>query len=383
MKYSFFLLLISVISAGAKAQILLTGTGSFSFSGYGPLRGKSLKVHYHIPAGSSDTMPVLMAFHGDERDGRAYLNDWISAADNSHFMVFAPEFSEADFPGGDAYNLGNIFVDGDNPTPQTQRPDSLWTFGIIEPLFNEIRRITNTKAETYAAFGHSAGAQFLTRFSLFTPENRLAFAVCANAGWYTIPQFSVGFPYGLGQSPASFSNTKIAFAKQLLVLLGMEDNNPNSPGLRHNQQADAQGLDRLARGRYFFSESQKIAQSQNTAFQWKLSEVEGVGHDHTLMAKSAIGAVLTAFEKPIPPLPDPKNPEISWSPAGIRISGLEENEPFEIHAFNLAGQPVWSTRGVFQLTKTMFWNPNVRGIYVLQLSPEKTKSMTIKILINQ
>lgn len=383
MRSLLLLLLISQISWRSAGQSLSSGTGTFLFSGNGLLREKPIRVFYHIPVGQPDSMPVLMAFHGDERDAQAYVNDWISVANQNRFMVFAPEFSEASFPGGDGYNLANIFVDGDNPSPQTLNPDSVWTFSILDPLFLDIKSRTNNISESYVAFGHSAGAQFLSRFLLFKPENRMQLAIGANAGWYTVPNGEVSFPYGLRQSPATEMTIKRAFAKNFLVLLGKLDTNPSSPGLRHTPQADAQGLFRLARGRYFFSESQKIAESQNMPFRWQLSEVEGVGHDHSLMAKAAVGAVLTAFGKPIPGFAEPKNPEISWSSEGIRISALEEGESFKIHAYNLGGQSIWSTEGIYQSTKTIYWKPDVKGIYILQLTPEKSKSTTIKVLINQ
>lgn len=382
MRNLIFLLFTFLISIGGKCQTLQPGTGSFMYSGYGPFKENPIRVFYHIPTGISDSMPILMAFHGEDRNGQSYLNDWISAANQYQFMVFAPEFSEANFPGGDAYNLANIFVDGDNPTPQNLNPDSAWTFSTLDPLFEEIKYRTANISAGYTAFGHSAGSQFLSRFLIFKPGSKMKMAICANAGWYTVPNFNINFPYGLLQSPANEASLKAAFSQKLLILLGKLDNNPNSPGLRHNQQVDAQGLHRLARGRHFFAESQKTAADLNTPFFWKLSEVAAVAHDHTLMAKNALPFVLESFSKPVPPTTTDE-PDLTYSSEGIRISELEQNENFAITAFNLSGQPIWSTSGTFQNTQTISWKPVVKGIYLLQIKPEKSPAKTIKILINK
>jgi hypothetical protein len=172
-------------------------------------------------------------------------------------------------------------------------------------------------------------------------------------------------------------------AKNLLVLLGKLDTNPNSSGLRHNQQADAQGLNRLARGRYFFSESEKMATALNSPFNWNLSEVAGVGHDHALIAKNAVPFVLEAFSKPIPPVENADEANLTFSAEGVRITDLQPSEKYQITAFNLSGQPVWNQNGVYQNPQTLFWQPAVKGIYILQLIPERSKSKSIKVLINK
>ena len=49
----------------------------------------------------------------------------------------------------------------------------------------------------YNAWGHSGGAQFLHRFALFVPNSKLGVGVCSNAGWYTVPETGVDYPYGI------------------------------------------------------------------------------------------------------------------------------------------------------------------------------------------
>jgi hypothetical protein len=54
-------------------------------------------------------------------------------------------------------------------------------------------------------FGHSAGAQFVTRFVTFMPQHR-PIAVAANAGWYTTLDDLVEFPTGWTVPPRRKTN---------------------------------------------------------------------------------------------------------------------------------------------------------------------------------
>ena len=269
-------------------------TGVFTFTPTGVLSDKSINVYYHTPQGDLTNFPILFSFHGGSRNADEYRDDWIQMANTNNFMVFAPEFNSDDFPSGDMYNLANIFQDGDNPSSDTFNSPDSWTFSIIDQLFDFIKSEIGGNQTTYNAWGHSAGAQFLHRFVFYLPNSKLNIAVCSNAGWYTVPESGVVFPYGLLESQLSNSNLISAFSKKLYVHLGDADTDPNSSSLRHNDIVDEQqGLNRLVRGRYFFETSQEKAESLNATFNWeKTPEVSGVGHDHTAMALDALQYIL-------------------------------------------------------------------------------------------
>lgn len=267
MKVRLFLIL-SFFTLLLNSQTLTSNsTSSFVYNPVGPLSSKTIKVFYHIPNGDVKNMPILFSFHGVERNANEYRNYWISMANQHKFMIFAPEFSEENFPGGDAYNLANIFVDGDNPSEATYNPTNEWTFSVIDPLFEQIKQAVSGTQENYNAWGHSAGAQFLSRFLLYMPNSKVNIAVCSNAGWYTVPESTVNFPYGLNSGKLSNQNLIDAFSKKLIIHLGLNDTNPNDAGLRHNTVVDnQQGLNRLERGRYFYNTSLSTAQTMNTTF---------------------------------------------------------------------------------------------------------------------
>ena len=257
----------------------LSGTGVFTYSDYPPLADKPLRVYYHIPAQASNSTPILFVFHGGDRNGAAYRDEMIAEADQYGFMVFAPEFSSAYYPGGDAYNLGNVFEDGDNPSPASLQPENIWTFSVIEPLYGFVKAAMKNTLPTYDVLGHSAGAQFAHRLMMLRPDNHFGRIVASAAGWYTVPDPAITFPYGSGESPIAQLDQARIFARELIVLVGEADNDPDAPGLRRNSVVDQQGDNRLDRAQHFYQRGEALAGGIGTAFNWRYKSLPGVAHD--------------------------------------------------------------------------------------------------------
>jgi hypothetical protein len=362
------------------AQNLTTGLGSYTFSQYRPLSNRPIKVYYYLPSGSTVNMPIVFVLHGEDRIAQDYRQDWIAAANQHKFIVVAPEFSDQYYPGGDVYNLCNIFTNGDSPTPTTLRPDSLWTFSVFDPLFRDIQNRTGSQVTQYFAFGHSAGSQVLHRFTLYKPDNLMKLAICANAGWYTVPSTTVVFPYGLAASPYSAQQLQKSFGKKLLVLLGGADINPNSPNLRHNAQADAQGLYRLARGRYFFSAAKNQALQLNTPFNWTTAEVAGVGHDHTLMANAAVPYIIQAFDSVTKKAAESRL-TVRYEDQSFKIEGLNENETYNVKVYSISGQEYSNLSGIGSGSITINTPSLLPGIYLMIINTSQHGFVKRKIFI--
>lgn len=294
MKYYKIVLLLWMIPFISLAQNLSSNsTGSFNYTPNSPLNTKNIKVFYHIPNGDITTMPIVFSFHGASRNADDYRDYWITMANTNGFMVFAPEFSSSDFSGGDAYNLANIFDDGDNPSTSTFNAKNEWTFSVIDPLFEYIKTDISGTQQKYNAWGHSAGSQFLQRFVLYLPESNLDIAVCSNAGWYTVPENTVDFPYGIRKGQLPNADLLKAFEKKVYVHLGKNDNNPNAGGLRRNSVVDnQQGIHRFERGNYFFNTSEATANTMNATFNWEKVEVANVAHNGQQMANNALQYIM-------------------------------------------------------------------------------------------
>jgi hypothetical protein len=57
------------------------------------------------------------------------------------------------------------------------------------------------------------------------------------------------------------------------------DNDPDFPGLRHNEFADAQGLHRVDRAIHFYNQAQAFAQTNSLSFNWTLNIINGLSHN--------------------------------------------------------------------------------------------------------
>lgn len=296
MKKHFIILisLIIIVTSCSKDNIQTVDSAIFN-SGinkfiylYPELPQKPLNVFYNIPSGDRKNMPIVLIFHGEERNAIDYRDIWINASNKYGFIVFAPEFNTVDFPGGSSYIIGNVYKDGNYPTPQTLNNENLWTFSIIEPLFDFIKTKTGSTVETYSMFGHSGGGQFVHRYVLFKPNARINKAIAANSGWYSVPDGIANYPYGIMNSPLSLIAPNSYFEKQLYITVGELDNNGSDSSLRHNTTSDLQGLNRLERANYFYTNSQSYALKMNSKFNWKFHIVSNSGHDPTKMSNDAI-----------------------------------------------------------------------------------------------
>jgi pimeloyl-ACP methyl ester carboxylesterase len=254
----------------------LTGTGSFEFA---PPGAKAIKVFYAVGSGDRATGRVVVVMHGTNRNARDYRDSWTPLVQDHPWVVIAPEFDQADFPGASGYNLGGTVDESGDP-----RSARDWTFAYIRPLVDRVRAITGIRDTTFDLFGHSAGAQFVHRYLEFEPEAPVRRAVAANAGWYTTPDLDVDFPYGLGHTPAAVDLDSL-FARDLTVLLGSED--VEDENLRQDAGAARQGQTRIERGEAFYQVGSELARRRGIPFRWALRVVPGIAHDHAPMSAEA------------------------------------------------------------------------------------------------
>lgn len=270
---------VTSIDCETASQIGLN-SDSFEYSDYAPFGSKVMNIYTYVPKSSSDSTPILFVFHGTSRNAKEYRDAMISKAEIHQFIIIAPEFSNANFSSGDKYNLGNVFVDGDNPSNSTLNLESAWTFSVIEPLFDFVKQDLGNTSANYHIFGHSAGGQFAHRFVMFKPNARYEKVVASASGWYTVPNLSVDFPYGFRESPLANSSLSNLFSKDLMILVGSLDNDPAAPSLRRNTQADAQGTNRFDRANHFYTTGSQLASSNSLTFNWSLYINPGKEHNY-------------------------------------------------------------------------------------------------------
>ena len=245
--------------------------------------GPDVLVNVFVPESATATTPIVIVMHGASRDLPRYYGDWRKEGEEHGFIVVVPHFSRDGFPGSAHYNLGWVF----DPGTGAMRPREEWAFSAIEPLFDAVvERIDGEQAQ-YTLYGHSAGSQFVHRFLYFVPEARVKRAIAANAGWYTMPDFGVDWPYGLSESGIMPDVLKSYFGRDLVVLLGDADVIREDEDLRKTPEAELQGPHRFARGHTFFRVARARAADLEVDFGWRLQEVAGAGHSNALMTPDA------------------------------------------------------------------------------------------------
>ncbi len=229
---------------------------------------------------------IMIVMHGIQRDADFYLTHWSQHARASGMLLITPEFNTQKFPGRHFYNFGNVVNSKMQANDRSQ-----WTFDILDHVFAHVKLVTGAQRENYALYGHSAGAQFVHRFMLLASSSKAQVIVSANAGSYTMPLFDVEFPWGLKNTAVTPDDLRRAFARNVVVLLGDQDIDPQHRSLPRDPQAMAQGPFRLARGQLFFETAKKVAASMGTPFAWRLNIVPGVEHSDPEMAPAAMAII--------------------------------------------------------------------------------------------
>lgn len=297
------LLLTGALSAPAPVQArakdapqIKEGAGRFVFDDPKTATGKTVPVWYYRPKGFTPDTPILFVMHGVKRNADDYRDNWIDLANQYGLLIIAPEFSRENFPHSWHYNLGNVMARGGPDDALVPTPPAKWTFPIIDRIFEVVRQSSGSRRTTFSIFGHSAGGQFVHRYMMFTGGPKVDLAICANAGWYTLPTDSEAFPYGLGGTKLTPDQLKAAFAKKMIILLGdmdiVQDHN-----FRMTPEAMRQGPTRFDRGKFYFAAAKRAAEKLNAPFNWRVETVPGVGHDNANMAVAAaklVHEVLTA-----------------------------------------------------------------------------------------
>lgn len=242
-----------------------------------------------------ETGKIVFVMHGAGRNASGYLDAWRDHVEKHGALAIAPEFPTSLYPSSEAYNLGVGTAGtpyGATYDPSAWRDPNDTSHSEVEHLFEAVRMVLGNASCRYAIYGHSAGGQFVHRLLTFRPDARVATAVAANSGWYTLPSDGGGsdpnfhMPYGLQGAPPDPARLPKLFGHDLVVLLG-EDDVVRDSDLRTTPEADAQGLNRFERGHFYFALAQQEALSAGVTFRWTLDTVPGVAHSNAGMTPAA------------------------------------------------------------------------------------------------
>ena len=274
------IIFVAVALIALPAASFPVGKSSFGFDDG---NGHKLEILIYQPQKFARDSPIQFVMHGMSRNANETRQQWISLADRENVLIVAPLFDLAQFRRTDDYSIG--------PMRAGQR--SLESLMAIEKLFDHVKKEAGITRSSYRIFGHSAGAQFVHRLTMLVPENRSEWAIAANAGRYTWPEWrtekgGADLPNGMANVADAETKLKRAFARKLVVMLGEADSDPAHHQLTHSKALDLQGMERLSRGRNFVNAAQTLASELNVRSQWMLKTVLGAGHDNAAMSRAAI-----------------------------------------------------------------------------------------------
>jgi poly(3-hydroxybutyrate) depolymerase len=259
------------------------GRGHVLHEDVSPSGTETINIETYVPrACAGRPCPLVFSLHGLQRNAESARDNWVEAAERYGLLIAAPHFDKERFPTR-LYQQGGV---GSEPDP------ARWVYAVIERFFDRALKTGRVAGETYTLFGHSAGAQFVHRMAILMPQARFSTAVSANAGYYTLPvgkqaAGGFGYPYSLDGTPATQASLTIAFGKPLLVMLGEQDTDPDHPQLNKSKGAQAQGPDRLARGRNFVAVATAEATRLGSPIHWREIVVPGAAHEQRKMANAA------------------------------------------------------------------------------------------------
>lgn len=246
-----------------------------------------LDVFTYRPANCTPSA-FLVVFHGVDRNADAYRDAARPLADRLCLIVAAPLFDKARFPNW-RYQHGGLVHRNAIQARET------WTGWIVPKLVDWLRQQEGAPGMPYFLIGHSAGAQFLSRFAAFIP-NQAQRIVVANPSTHVLASLDDDPPYGFRGLPSSEDLLKRYLAQPVTILLGQEDQ--GSKNLADDADAEAQGGTRFERGERAFHQAEAVAQAHGWPFGWRLVEVPGVGHSARSMFASPMAADALGLPKP-------------------------------------------------------------------------------------
>ncbi len=251
------------------------------------VNGIEIKVFTYRPP-DCENPEIFLVFHGIKRTARKYRNRAIDVAKEACLMVFAPKFDKARFPSW-RYERAGVTRKG-KLQDRTQ-----WTAPILRELIKFARREVKSKDAEVYLFGHSAGAQFLSRIAAYTPLSDVDRIIIANPSAHVAPVLNEAAPYGFGNVFSEFkaySTMKAYLASPISIYLGQQDT--GNENLVNSKAAKRQGKNRLERGQNVFYQASEIARKKNWEFNWILVEVPKVGHSSGKMLRAP--ELFTAFD---------------------------------------------------------------------------------------
>jgi len=214
------------------------------------------------PTGASIDSPLLVVVLGVSRHWEQQVATFIPACERLGVTLLSPGMGGSTHAGyrsiGRQENRADVF---------------------LHDCLREVSLLAGMDATRFRLFGHSSGAQFSHRYLMAHPH-RVESAVIAGARWYTFPDTTRKFPFGIRSTkrlPDIAFNPEQYLRVRITVLEGALDTEVEV--FRHSEQISAQqGKHRLERARRWVAAMKAQAHAHAMPSMIDLIEIDGVDH---------------------------------------------------------------------------------------------------------
>ncbi|MDZ4843607.1 MAG: hypothetical protein SH859_15885 [Hyphomicrobium aestuarii] len=241
---------------------------------------ETIEVHTYRPRGCSGG-GLMFIFPGYERNAHGYMRRARRIAREECLTIFAPEMDQDRFPRS-RYQRAGVSRAGRASLDET-------CMGLfLRRLLDWARRLEQRPDAPYVLFGHSAGAQLLSRVAAYCPMQSPARIILANPSSYVAPSLIEPAPYGFGgilDVREREERLRACLAQPITIYLG--DADLGDFRLDETANANRQGPTRFARGQATYQAGRDMAVARGWAFNWRLVVAKGIGHSSKGMLRAA------------------------------------------------------------------------------------------------
>ena len=224
----------------------------------------SLEYFLYFPPSVGKTPRVLTCIHGNSRNAHEHATAFAPVCEEYGAVLVAPIFSKE--LHRDYQRLG-------------RKGRGARTDRTLHQVLAEVATLTGVDTSRFRLFGYSAGAQFAHRYLMVHPH-RVERAAIASAGWYSFPDTTERFPYGIRPSPnlpgVAF-NPEEFLKVPVDVFVGSQDTSMRD--LRSTERTvEQQGVTRVDRARNWVAAMRSAAAAFDLEPRVQLTEVPDIAH---------------------------------------------------------------------------------------------------------
>lgn len=226
----------------------------------------------YVPKNAASNAPLLVCVHGLRRNPQEQIFRLAKFAEDSCFVLLAPHFSKQRFKRFQTLT----------PDASGLRPEDA-----LDQVIVDWAKRSGMVAGRFLMFGFSGGGQFAHRYAMLGKRRIDALAI-ASAGWYTLPDPDLPYPFGIGASERLGGrklNPEHLLEMPCLLMVGSRDIARES-SLNTDPLIDkTQGLNRVERAKCWMGQMEQLAGKYGRTTPLQFQEIEGARHNFSRLVE--------------------------------------------------------------------------------------------------